>query len=98
MNEKIGAKKAVQKLDGWAIKSDRDAITKTYNFKDFNFAFAFMTQVAMRAEQMGHHPEWFNVYNRVEVLLSTHDADGVTAKDIELAQFMDDLTKGNQNV
>ena len=92
MNEKIGAKKAVEQLSGWTIKSDRDAVTKTYNFKDFNFAFGFMTQVAMRAEQMDHHPEWFNVYNRVEVLLSTHDADGVTAKDTELAQFMDSIS------
>jgi len=96
MIDKIGAAKAVQQLDGWAVKPDRDAITKTFNFEDFNFAFAFMTQVAMRAEQMDHHPEWFNVYNRVEVLLSTHDADGVTDKDVELAQFMDKISGEQQ--
>ncbi|MCF6291846.1 MAG: 4a-hydroxytetrahydrobiopterin dehydratase [Robiginitomaculum sp.] len=96
MIDKIGAAEAAKQLQGWAVKSDRDAIIKTFNFKDFNFAFAFMTQVAMRAEQMDHHPEWFNVYNRVEVLLSTHDADGVTAKDIELAQFMDNISGEQQ--
>ena len=92
MTTKIGAETAVAKLSGWAVKSgDRDAIEKTFKFADFKTAFGFMTSCALKAEQMDHHPEWFNVYNRVEVTLATHDADGVTALDVELAGFMDGL-------
>ncbi|RMF12309.1 MAG: 4a-hydroxytetrahydrobiopterin dehydratase [Alphaproteobacteria bacterium] len=80
---------AVAGLDGWALVEGRDAIRKTFRFPDFNTAFAFMTRVALKAEAMNHHPEWFNVYNRVEVTLATHDAQGVTEKDITLARFMD---------
>ena len=76
-------------LDGWSDTEDRDAIQKTFTFKNFNQAFSFMTRVAMEAEKANHHPEWFNVYNRVEVTLSTHDTGGITEKDIKLAQFMD---------
>lgn len=76
-------------LDGWSDAEDRDAIQKTFTFKNFNQAFSFMTRVAMEAEKANHHPEWFNVYNRVEVTLSTHDTGGITEKDIKLAQFMD---------
>jgi len=76
-------------LDGWSNAEDRDAIQKTFTFKNFNQAFSFMTRVAMEAEKANHHPEWFNVYNRVEVTLSTHDTGGITEKDIKLAQFMD---------
>ena len=76
-------------LDGWSDAEDRDAIQKTFTFKSFNQAFSFMTRVAMEAEKANHHPEWFNVYNRVEVTLSTHDTGGITEKDIKLAQFMD---------
>ncbi len=76
-------------LDGWAEVSDRDAISKTFPFKTFNEAFGFMSRVALQAEKADHHPEWFNVYNRVEVTLTTHDAGGVTEKDIALARFMD---------
>jgi 4a-hydroxytetrahydrobiopterin dehydratase len=80
---------AFQSLSGWAETPGRDAIKKTFKFKDFSEAFAFMARVALKAEQMDHHPEWFNVYNRVEVTLSTHDADGLTALDVELARAMD---------
>lgn len=80
---------ALQDLEGWAESDDRDAIFKTFHFGTFNEAFGFMTRVALMAEQMDHHPEWFNVYNRVEVTLATHDAGGVTLRDIQLAQFMD---------
>ena len=76
-------------LDGWSNTEDRDAIQKTFTFKNFNQAFSFMTRVAMEAEKANHHPEWFNVYNRVDVTLSTHDAGGITEKDIKLAQFME---------
>jgi 4a-hydroxytetrahydrobiopterin dehydratase len=76
-------------LDGWSDTEDRDAIQKTFTFKSFNQAFSFMTRVAMEAEKANHHPEWFNVYNRVDVTLRTHDADGITEKDIKLAQFME---------
>lgn len=76
-------------LPDWEMAEGRDAIQKTFTFKDFNEAFGFMTRVALKAEKMDHHPEWFNVYNRVEVTLSTHDADGLTMRDIELAKFMD---------
>lgn len=87
---KIGAAAAVARLNGWTAATDgRDAIHKTFTFKDFNAAFGFMTRVALMADKLDHHPEWFNVYNRVEVLLATHDADGVTDLDVTLAAFMD---------
>lgn len=76
-------------LDGWSDVDGRDAIQKRFTFKNFNDAFAFMTQAALKAEKMDHHPEWFNVYNKVDVTLATHDAGGVTGLDIELAAFMD---------
>jgi len=81
--------KALAELQGWSLDSGRDAITKTFRFKDFNAAFAFMTRVALMAEKMDHHPEWSNVYNRVEITLSTHDAGGLTERDIRLAKFID---------
>lgn len=87
--EKIGAAAAVAQLDGWAAVDGRDAIAKTFRFEDFNQAFGFMTRAALAAEKLDHHPEWSNVYNRVEVLLATHDADGVTALDVKLAAIMD---------
>ena len=76
-------------LAQWSIVPNRDAITRSYQFKDFKEAFAFMTQCALMAEQMNHHPEWFNVWNRVEVTLSTHDAGGLTQLDLDLARSMD---------
>jgi 4a-hydroxytetrahydrobiopterin dehydratase len=81
-------------LDGWAMVEGRDAITKRFVFADFNAAFGWMTRVAIAAEQMNHHPEWSNVYRNVEVTLSTHDADGLTRRDIELAQRMDGFAAG----
>jgi 4a-hydroxytetrahydrobiopterin dehydratase len=86
---RIGAPAALQQLSGWAAAEGRDAIVKTFRFKDFNAAFGFMTRTALAAEKLDHHPEWFNVYNRVEVLLATHDADGVTDLDVQLAKIMD---------
>ena len=82
---------AVAGLDGWAMADGRDAIVKTFRFADFNAAFGWMSRAALRAERMDHHPEWFNVYNRVEVTLASHDAGGVTDRDIALAGFMDSL-------
>lgn len=89
--ERIGAEAALAGLSGWSAAEGRDAIVKSFRFADFNAAFAFMTRVAMKAEQLDHHPEWSNVYNRVEVLLATHDADGVTGLDVEMAKFMDEV-------
>lgn len=88
--QRIGAAKALAQLEGWTEAVVRDAIAKSFRFADFNTAFGFMARVALRAEQMDHHPEWFNVYNRVDVVLTTHDAGGVTDKDIVLAMFMDE--------
>ena len=76
-------------LKGWAVDPTRDAITKTFVFGDFVEAFGFMSQVALVAERMDHHPEWSNVYKTVTVLLTTHDASGLTAKDVTLARAMD---------
>lgn len=81
---------ALATLPGWRRTEGREAIAKSFRFADFNRAFAWMTRVALMAEKLDHHPEWSNVYNRVEVVLSTHDAGGVTALDITLARFMDD--------
>jgi 4a-hydroxytetrahydrobiopterin dehydratase len=83
--------KAVQELDEWADVPGRDAITKTYRFKNFRKAFGFMSEVALVAEKMDHHPEWANVYGKVEVTLTTHSANGVTALDITLARKMDEI-------
>jgi 4a-hydroxytetrahydrobiopterin dehydratase len=80
---------ALKTLPDWRQAEGRDAIARTFRFKDFNTAFGFMTRVALQAEKMDHHPEWFNVYNRVEVTLATHDAGGVTEKDIAMAKAMD---------
>ena len=73
----------------WMREETRDAITRELVFPDFNRAFAFMTQVALAAEKADHHPEWSNVYNKVRITLSTHDAGGVTQKDLDLARFID---------
>ena len=83
---------ALASLDGWREAEGRDAICKTFRFKDFNAAFGWMTRVALVAEKADHHPEWFNVYRTVDVTLATHDAGGLTHKDIALAQQMDALS------
>ena len=84
-------KAALAKLAGWSEVKDRDAISRTFTFRDFNEAFGFKTRAALVAEKLDHHPEWFNVYDKVEVTLATHDAGGVTERDIELAAAMDGL-------
>lgn len=83
---------ALAKLPLWREVDGRDAITRVFKFADFNDAWGFMTRVAMRAEQMDHHPEWFNVYSTVEVTLSTHDCNGLSERDIALATFIDEVT------
>ena len=80
---------ALLTLRGWSEVQGRDAIHKSFKFKTFNEAFGFMTRAALIAEKLDHHPEWFNVYNRVEVVLATHDAGGVTELDVALAELMD---------
>ncbi|MGD9649572.1 MAG: 4a-hydroxytetrahydrobiopterin dehydratase [Dongiaceae bacterium] len=82
---------ALKTLSGWQVAGGKRALQKTFEFKDFNEAWGFMSRVALKAEKMNHHPEWFNVYNKVEVKLSTHDAGGITDKDIKLAAFMNQL-------
>lgn len=74
---------------GWALVDGRDAIQKKFVFENFVEAFGFMAQVALKAERMDHHPEWFNVYNRVEITLSTHDCQGLSERDVELASFIE---------
>jgi 4a-hydroxytetrahydrobiopterin dehydratase len=86
-------KSALARLDGWTEVSGRDAIYRKFTFRDFNEAFGFMTRAALMAEKMDHHPEWSNVYRTVEVTLSTHDAGGLTERDIRLAEAMDRLAK-----
>jgi 4a-hydroxytetrahydrobiopterin dehydratase len=81
-------KSALEGLPGWSEVTGREAIAKTFTFKDFSEAFGFMTRAALVAEKRDHHPEWRNVYKTVEVVLATHDAGGVTARDIELATAM----------
>jgi 4a-hydroxytetrahydrobiopterin dehydratase len=77
------------RLGGWRQVEGRDAISKSFKFKDFNAAFGFMTRIALIAEQMNHHPEWFNVWNRVDITLSTHDAGGLTELDVKLAEAIE---------
>ena len=80
---------ALDGLDEWDYDDARDAITRTIVFADFVEAFGFMTQVALIAERASHHPEWKNVWNRVEILLTTHDAGGLSSRDIEMAEAID---------
>ncbi len=88
--QKIGAAEALKRLPKWsAVEGGRDAIQRTYRFSDFTAAFGWMTRCALLAEKLDHHPEWFNVYNRVDVTLATHDADGVTELDVQLGMFME---------
>ena len=92
MNKKVNENNLMRLLEvDWKLLSDRNAISKTYKFKNFNEAFAFMTSVAIFADKINHHPEWFNVYSRVDVVLTTHDLNGVSELDITLAEHMDNF-------
>jgi 4a-hydroxytetrahydrobiopterin dehydratase len=82
-------REGMKKLKEWKHAIGVGSISKTFQFKSFSQAWAFMSRVALLAEKMNHHPEWFNVYNRVEVTLRTHDANGITALDLEMARKMD---------
>jgi 4a-hydroxytetrahydrobiopterin dehydratase len=82
---------ALAALSGWTLREDGLAISRELKFADFNEAFGFMTRVAIHADKADHHPEWFNVYNRVEVTLTTHDADGLSERDVEMATFINSL-------
>ena len=84
----------IAQLDGWQSVEGRDAIKRHLRFADFNEAFGFMTRVAIKAQEMDHHPEWFNVYSNVEITLSTHEANGITERDIRLARFIDEIAAG----
>ena len=95
MTQKLTSDERTQqlaKLKRWESVAERDAIRRKLEFADFNEAFGFMTRVAIKAQEMDHHPEWFNVYNKVEITLSTHEANGVTERDIELATFIESIT------
>lgn len=85
---------ALEALTGWQPVAGRDAIEKRFQFKSFNQAWGFMSRVALKAERMNHHPEWSNVYGRVDIVLTTHDAGGVTELDTELAAFIDKAAGG----
>merc|ERR1712032_730892 len=76
---------------GWSMVKDRDAIYKEFIFKDFNQAWGFMSRIALKADKMDHHPEWFNVYNKVQITLATHDCGGLSVKDVTLASFIEGL-------
>ena len=94
MNDKLMKSErdaVISSLTEWNDLDDRDAISKTFKFKDFGAAFAFMTRVAIEAEKINHHPEWRNVYNTVDIILSSHDIGGVGDRDIKLARFIDSL-------
>jgi 4a-hydroxytetrahydrobiopterin dehydratase len=96
MAEKLSAearKQALAALPGWTEVAGREAIAKTFTFRDFNEAFGFMARVALVAEKNDHHPEWRNVYKTVDVVLATHDAGGVTGLDIALAKVMDQIAR-----
>jgi len=96
MAERLSAearKSALKSLSGWKEVAGREAIARTFTFKDFNEAFGFMARAALVAEKRDHHPEWKNIYKTVEVVLATHDAGGVTARDIELATAMDEIAR-----
>ena len=96
MNKKLSTKirnESLKKLNGWKKTRGKDCIEKEFLFKDFQSAFSWMTKMALVAEKMDHHPEWFNVYNKVNVTLTTHDAGGITKLDIDLAKIMNKSSK-----
>ncbi|MDE0942000.1 MAG: 4a-hydroxytetrahydrobiopterin dehydratase [Alphaproteobacteria bacterium] len=78
-------------LSGWKLQEGRDAIEKSFVFKDFNAAFGFMSRIALKAEAMNHHPEWRNVYNKVHIVLTSHDVNGLSERDVTLAGFIDQI-------
>lgn len=95
--EKLSAEavtEALQKMEGWVLAQDGLSIWKAFRFKSFVEAFGFMSECALAAEKLGHHPEWFNVYNKVDVTLTTHDAKGLTELDFKLAARMDRAASG----
>ncbi len=97
MVEKLNAEaraRALAELSGWSLVEGRDAIQRSFQFKDFNQAWAFMSRVAPAAEAMNHHPEWSNVYNRVKIVLTTHDCGGLSERDIQLARKIEALVGG----
>jgi 4a-hydroxytetrahydrobiopterin dehydratase len=87
--EKLALAEALARAPGWSAAPGREAIRRAFRFESFEAAFAWMTRIAQEAERLDHHPEWLNVYNRVEVTLATHDAGGVTELDLRLAALMD---------
>ena len=87
-------REALAKLSGWGQVEGRDAIEKSFKFKSFSEAWGFMSRVALAAEKLNHHPEWSNVYNRVDILLSTHDCGGLSELDIKLAKRIDAFAAG----
>ena len=91
MECKLDFEDVLKNLNSWKVSHDgREAITKEFEFSDFKSAFSFMTKVALKAEELGHHPEWFNVYNKVSITLTTHDVKGMSEKDIKLGKYIDD--------
>jgi 4a-hydroxytetrahydrobiopterin dehydratase len=93
MTDKLADAQILAQLPGWTMVDGRHAIFKSFKFKSFHQAFGFMTEVALIAEKMDHHPEWFNVYSKVDITLTTHSAGGVTILDVKLAQAMDMAAK-----
>jgi 4a-hydroxytetrahydrobiopterin dehydratase len=92
MVEKLNSadrERMLPELTGWTVDAERDGIRKSFKFADFNAAFGFMTRVALLAEKADHHPEWSNVWNRVDILLTTHDAGGLSMRDVKLAKAID---------
>ena len=91
--EDLRRQEALNNLPDWQLRADRDAIARSFVFKDFNSAFSFMAKIALKAEAMNHHPEWSNVYNRLEIVLTSHDVDGLSERDVKLAEFIDAALK-----
>tara|TARA_A200000113_G_C8846929_1_gene348937 strand:+ start:541 stop:828 length:288 start_codon:yes stop_codon:yes gene_type:complete len=91
MECKLDFEHVLKNLNSWKVSHDgREAITKEFQFSDFKSAFSFMTKVALKAEELCHHPEWFNVYNKVSITLTTHDVKGMSEKDLKLGKYIDD--------
>ena len=90
MGCKLSLEEALSQLSTWELTKDgREAVFKEFKFNDFKSAFSFMTSIALKSEEAGHHPEWFNVYNKVKITLTTHDVNGLSEKDIILGKFID---------